>query len=99
MASKPETVFKNRIRPALDALPSSWWVKVQQVGIRGTPDILGCLNGRFVALELKCDKSKHADPLQTYLMHKIEDANGVSFVVTPENWPVVYRELCLLSQK
>ena len=99
MATKKETAFKNRIRPMLDALPSSWWVKVQQVGIRGTPDILGCVNGCFVALELKRSEKQAADPLQEYIMNKIDAANGVAFVVTPENWHAVYRELCLLAQK
>lgn len=99
MAEKRETTFKKRIRPALDALPSSWWVKVQQVGVRGTPDFLGCVNGHFVALELKRSEKASADPLQVYTMHKIETAGGITYVVTPENWVSVYRELCLLSQQ
>ncbi len=99
MAEKKETTFKKRIRPSLDALPRSWWVKVQQVGIRGTPDILGCVNGHFVALELKASKTSDAEPLQAYTLRKVDEAGGVAFVVTPENWNEVYRELCFMSHK
>jgi hypothetical protein len=98
MSKKPETKFKERIRPYLEALPGSWWVKVQQVGIRGTPDFLGCVGGVFVALELKKDSHTEPDPLQLYTLDKIQQAGGVTFIVSPENWNEVYRDLCRLAQ-
>lgn len=99
MSKKPETVFKERIYPQLLALPSSFWEKIQQVGKRGTPDFLGCVNGVFVALELKKDEKEKPDELQTYKLMRIRKAKGVTFVVTPENWQDVYLKLLKLSSQ
>lgn len=99
MAQKEETVFKNRIRPKLNALPNSWWVKIQQVVIRGTPDFLGCVNGTMVALELKKDDVSKISTLQSHNLSKIKKSGGISFIVTPSNWDKVYSELLSLSKK
>lgn len=99
MASKPETVFKNRIRPLLESLPKTWVCKIQQVSLRGDPDIILCVNSRFVALELKKDKMEEPTVLQKYKLDKIRAAKGLSFVVTPENWDFVYKQLKSLACK
>jgi hypothetical protein len=88
---KPETRFKEKIRPLLDALPRSWWVKTQMVALRGIPDMLGCVNGHFIAMELKVDDVP--DALQEWNLDKIAKANGVPLTVTPENWEQVYQTL------
>lgn len=98
MAKKPETLFKERIRPRLKALPNSWWEKIQQVTIRGTPDILGCVSGVFVALELKMDEKAPIEPLQIHKLKRIEKAGGIALVVYPENWDEVYMQLQLLAE-
>jgi hypothetical protein len=97
MAKKPETKFTERLQPLLAAIPGSWWVKVQQVGKRGTPDILGSIRGRFVALELKKDDQTEPSPIQVYTLQKIEDSGGYAAVVSPENWREIYRTLCQMS--
>lgn len=93
---KPETKFKTRIRPLLNAIPSSWWVKAQFIAIRGIPDFIGCINGYFVALELKVDDRE--SKLQGWVLDRIKRAGGVAFVVTPENWPDVFHQLKGISQ-
>ena len=93
MAEKRETRFKHRIRPQLERLPYTWFVKVQQAALRGTPDILMCVNGTFVALELKADEKSHIDKLQVYTLKQIERAGGVAIVTYPENWPETYKRL------
>lgn len=97
MAKKPETVFKERIQPRLKALPNSWWEKIQQVVIRGTPDIIGCVSGVFVALELKMSEKAPIEPLQIHKLRKIEKAGGMAFIVYPENWEDVYMQLEILA--
>lgn len=97
MAKKSETKFKERIMPHLKALPNTWCVKVQQVGIRGTPDILMCVNGMFVALELKRSSSEEPDQLQTHNLNAINKAKGIGLTVYPENWIEVYGVLKTLS--
>lgn len=92
-----ETSFKIRIRPQLNAIPNSWWTKTQQRSLRGTPDFLGCVNGKFVALELKRSAKEKPDPLQAYNLQKILAANGLAFVVFPENWDEIFNTLTALA--
>lgn len=99
MAKKAETVFRNRIRPLLRALPNTIIFGIQQVAIRGVPDYLLCINGLFVALELKKDFKSKPSPLQEYTLEQIEKSNGISFVVYPENWNNIYSRLKHLSEK
>ena len=46
--------------------------------------MLICINGRFIALELKVGKNK-PDPLQEYTMRAITLAGGYAWEVTPKN--------------
>jgi Holliday junction resolvase len=50
----------------------------------GTPDILACLNGRFIAIEAKAGKNKPTD-LQTLNLKRIDDAGGLALVINEEN--------------
>lgn len=92
MSKKPETLFKERLQRQLDMIPRSFWIKVQQQTIRGTPDILGVVNGRMVALELKVGRNK-ADKLQVWTLQKIKQAGGFTAVVHPDNSGVILDEL------
>lgn len=89
----PETRFKKRVLDDLKTIPEIWFVKVQQRALRGIPDILLCLAGRFMAIELKKDEFERPDPLQTYNLKKIEEAGGRSFVAFPKNWSQVFFEI------
>ena len=81
---KPETRFKNYIRPILETIPSSCWEKIQQVVIRGTPDFVGVVNGRAVVIELKVGHND-TDALQEYKLDKWRKAGALAFVMTPDN--------------
>lgn len=82
---KKETVFKERVQKRLKAIPNSWWVKVQQVGINGTPDILGTINGVFVAIELKTDDGI-LSKLQGYNIDKIAKTGAIALVMSPADF-------------
>lgn len=48
----------------------------------GLPDIIGCYNGRFFALETKTpDKRSNTSARQEYVMTKIRQAGGIAQVV------------------
>lgn len=96
MPKNPETKFKNRIFPQLEAIPNSWWFVVQLVSLRGIPDIIGVINGRFVALELKVNYNKPTK-LQMFVLDKIKRAGGYAEVVYPETWEEIKQELTTLS--
>lgn len=46
----------------------------------GVPDILACVRGRFVAIELKADHKQHASKLQQVHLDRISRANGLAHV-------------------
>ena len=96
MPKKPETLFKERIQPLLKATPNSWWFKTQQIATIGIPDILGCVNGRFVAIELKRDQreaGKRQHALQRYVIGLINEAGGYATLCYPENFHEVLAKI------
>lgn len=98
MSKKPETKFKeNTVAPFLKVLANTWFVKTQQRATRGTPDYLICVNGMFVALELKKDAREKPDPLQSYNLNRIIECKGIAMVAFPENWDEVSKVLTTLS--
>lgn len=46
----------------------------------GTPDLLGCLNGKFFGIEVKKPKGGIVSPLQKFKIKEIQNAGGVAFV-------------------
>lgn len=94
---KPETKFRNKILPKLRKIPNSFFESVQQISIRGTPDILGVINARFIALELKVGKNKPS-LMQEMKLKQIEEAGGYAKVVYPENFDEVLSELLIISK-
>ena len=46
----------------------------------GVPDVLACLDGRFIAIEVKQPK-KNPTPIQLFHLGEVNQAGGVSMVV------------------
>ena len=59
---------------------------------KGTPDLLVCWRGRFIALELKVGKNTTSE-LQDYHIDCISESGGVAMVIRPENWESFKMEL------
>lgn len=94
MSTQQETVFKNRVRKDLEKFGEQIWIcKTQQVSIRGTPDFLICLNGHFIALELKSSSKGKISDLQKYNLSSIRKAGGEGFIVYPANWEEILESL------
>lgn len=83
---QPETRFKEKVLRDLRAIPGVWAEKIQQVSIKGTPDILACVCGIFFAIELKTDSGK-LEKLQEHKLRLIAKAGGGAMVATPSTWP------------
>ena len=88
--------MKEKVLSSLHALPNTFAQKIQQVAIRGTPDILACISGMFVAIELKSD-DQDPDPLQAYTLQQIAEAGGIGMVVNPTNWAASFDALMELA--
>ena len=104
MSEKPESLFKHRVRKFLQGLDRCWFVKINQVSTRGTPDFLICLDRWFVALELKAnlsevEKAKKDRTLQIYTLDLISKAGGVGIMVSPETWETTSRMLLNMSRR
>lgn len=97
---KAETRFKIRFQARLKTIPKSWFMKVEAGAIHGIPDIIGVVNGFFVAMELKKDKATKPDKLQQYNIDIIRSiAKGYSYKVDPSNMEAVLKELTWLSSR
>lgn len=93
-----ETRFKTKVIKDLSTLKNTWFTKIQQTAISGTPDFLVCTQGRFIALELKVDDGK-LSPLQEYNLACIKNCGGISMVAMPSTWDVTFQNLIELSEE
>jgi hypothetical protein len=81
-----ETQFKEQVQRDLkDMDPNGYYLKTQERGRKGVPDMLICLQGDFVAIELKRD-GEVPTKLQQLQLDKISRANGTAFAASPETW-------------
>jgi hypothetical protein len=75
-----------RVKAKVDRLLSQMgvWFFSPQSGIygrAGIPDRIACVDGLFVGIEVKADKTKKPTKLQLDCMAKIESSGGRCFVV------------------
>jgi hypothetical protein len=76
----PEAWEKQDIWRYLDSLPNCWYVKPMTFGYgkSGVPDILACLDGKFVSIEVK-RHGKGATATQKRRMAEVAAAGGTAF--------------------
>lgn len=85
MASEKQ--FENKIKKYLkehDAYFLKYWAGAQFTK-SGVPDILTCVNGYFVGIEVKAQNGKPSE-LQLYNIQQIRKAGGFAYVVYPSGW-------------
>lgn len=77
----PEKKVEDKIKIYLDSL-GAYYLKVHGSMYQpsGTPDILACVNSRFVAIEVKRPKGGVVSELQKSKLRKIKMAGGVAIV-------------------
>ena len=81
-----EKQFENKIKEYLKS-KNIWHVKYFANSFTpvGIPDILACVNGRFLGIEVKAEDGK-VSPLQEYNINKIRECKGLAFVVKPSEF-------------
>ncbi len=81
-----EKNFENRIKKFLKE-QGCWHVKffANAFTRAGIPDILACVNGRFVAIEVKAEDGRPS-PLQLYNIDEIRKCGGVAVIVKPSQF-------------
>lgn len=86
---KEETKFGKRVNQFLDSLPNCKYFVIQQLTKCGDPDRLICLNGYFIAMELKKDEKGLKEKrfqLQAYILSQVTHAGGFGLAAYPGNW-------------
>jgi Holliday junction resolvase len=85
MAMTPEGKVKKRAKEHLDTAGAYYFMPATGgFGRSGVPDIVGCLNGVFFAIECKAGKGIPT-ALQEREMKNIRKAGGQAWVVNEEN--------------
>jgi len=81
-----EKLFENKIKKFLKD-EGCWFVKYFANGYTksGIPDILACVNGYFVAIEVKGEKGKPSE-LQLWNVEKIKGAGGQALILYPKDF-------------
>lgn len=51
----------------------------------GVPDLLCCIEGYFIGIEVKASHGRPSD-LQIYNLRKIREAGGTGFLLFPKDW-------------
>lgn len=89
-----EKAFENKIKAYLKTLPKTWFVKIWGGGfqIAGIPDIIACVNGRFVGIEVKAENGRPS-PLQVDKIASINASGGYGVIVKPSEWDTLRAKL------
>jgi Holliday junction resolvase len=85
MARTPEAAVKASVRKILTRLGIYHFMPPGMgLGRSGIPDIIGCYNGRFIAIECKAGKGK-ATALQERELIAICNAGGFTYIAREDN--------------
>lgn len=100
MTTGPEKQFENEIKKFLKTLTKTWFFKVWSgpYSKSGIPDIIGIVNGHFIALEVKAENG-HPTELQKLNITLIKQAGGYARIVYPKDFEILKGELLELSRK
>jgi len=82
---KNEGDVKSKVKDILNGIGAWWYMPVQTgYGVKGIPDFVCCLNGKFIGIETKFGKND-LSKWQKVQIERIKDANGTVFVINELN--------------
>ena len=81
MANKESAVQKALVDAILKDFPGAYVRKIAQsmYSHNGIPDLIGCINGNFFAVEVKTEKGRPSR-LQDYEIKLIKEAGGTALI-------------------
>ncbi len=84
-----EKTYENKIKKYLES-KECYFVKyfANRMTKVGVPDILACVNGHFLGIEVKAENGRPSD-LQIHNVKKIHDAGGFAVIVKPSQWSLL----------
>lgn len=85
----PEAKVKAKVKKILDAYDAYYFMPATHgYGSSGVPDIVGCFNGKFLAIECKAGNNTPT-PLQIRNLTEIGRTKGIALVVNENNLELV----------
>ena len=85
MAATPESKVKTAVRKMLDAFDIYHFMPpANGFGRAGIPDIIGCMDGHFIAIECKAGKGT-TTALQDRELNAILNAGGTTYIARENN--------------
>lgn len=87
-----EKRFENAVKDLLKSY-GCWFLKYWGGGEftkAGVPDILACVNGKFLGIEVKAPNGKPSE-LQLYNLRKIDEAGGYGILLYPKDFTLFRR--------
>jgi rRNA processing protein Gar1 len=93
-----ESAFRTKLLKKLRDIPDSYFFVKEAKNIRGIADIIGCISGVFVAIEVKRSLQEsliysERNALQDKFLKDIAKAGGMSYKVYPENMEEILEKL------
>lgn len=81
-----EKTFENKVKKYIEGC-GGWQVKffANRMTKNGIPDVLACINGYFVAVEVKAENGKPSE-LQKYHVREINDTGGCAIILYPDQY-------------
>lgn len=88
-----EKLFENKIKQYLDKKGAYYFKFFANAYTKaGIPDIIVCLNGKFIGIEVKREEGKPSE-LQEYNLKKINDCGGYGILIYPSGFEKFKKEL------
>ena len=87
MADTPEKKVKKKVVEILKQHGAYYFYPVTGgFGASGVPDVVACVNGRFIGIEVKADMKKRGPTaLQQKNLNEINESGGVGIVIDANN--------------
>lgn len=88
-----EKAFENKIKAYLKSI-GAYFIKTHgdRFSRVGTPDIIACVNGHFVAVEVKAENGKPSE-LQIHHIEQINKAGGYGVILYPNGFED-FKKIC-----
>jgi hypothetical protein len=90
-----EKQFENKVKAFLKSYPNDIWFFKHWAGAysqSGIPDIIACVNGHFVGIEVKAEDG-HPSPLQIRNIELIQRSKGHGYILYPKDFEQFKQEI------
>lgn len=93
-----EKVFENKIKTYLKSI-GAYFIKTHgdRFSRVGTPDIIACVDGIFIAIEVKAATGKPSE-LQIHHIEEIKKAGGLGYILYPRDFEKFKNDMELLKR-